>query len=892
MHEDHAEQEHRKNMTTAAANPALLASRSGARAIVECTHCTLPVPAGLVEDGAESQFCCQGCRTAYDIIHSGGLDRYYALREGALATGAITGDTGVPSADPMGPRRPVRASASRFTEFDDAKFAAIYCRKGCAGTLSADLMLEGVHCAACVWLIERLPRLVPGIVEARLDVRRSVARLTWDPARVSLSRAASVLDSLGYTPHPARGVTARSVRVNEDRRHVIRLAVAGACAGNAMLLAMALYAGMFDGIEAAYKTLFEWTSVLIGMVSLLWPGRVFLRSAWAAIRTRTMNLDLPISLGLVAGALWSIVAAIRGTGEVYFDSLSVLVFLLLVGRFIQHRQQRWAGDAVEMLFALTPTSARVVRDGEIVVVPVESLAAGDHFEVRAGETFAADGVITEGSSKVDASLLTGESKPVSANAGDRVAAGSVNVSARVMVRAEATGEDTRVGRLMKLVQESAERKAPIVRLADKAAGWFVAGMLAASAVTFLIWVGRDVHAAVNNAAALLIVTCPCALGLATPLVLTVALGRAARRGIMIKGGDAIERLSKAGELLLDKTGTVTEGRTALVEWTGDSEALALAAELERQSSHPVARALAAAGRDLAPAGAELAAGVADVTETPGFGIEGTVGGLWVVVGSPAFAEKTLGADVAEIARPAETAFAAAGLTPVVIAVAGKVRGVAGLGDPVREDAAGSIAAMTAAGWKVGILSGDHPGVVRSVAGGVGLSPLDARGGASPEDKLARVRDAVEREERGRPIVMVGDGVNDAAALAAASAGIAVHGGAEASLAAADVYINTPGLTPLVELLSASRRTMRTIRVTLGVSILYNVLAAVLSATGNINPLVAAILMPASSLTVLTIAYRARTFSKWPMGHRVNWPNARGGVVRGGAAGVGAVQAAV
>lgn len=814
------------------------AARKGAAAAPAtpaCDHCGLPVPAGLVEAGAERQFCCRGCRTAYEVIHGCGLERYYRLREADGAEAA-----------------PAKGTGARYGQFDDPTFDALYCREVDGGLKQAELLLEGVHCAACVWLVERLPKVVPGVVESRLDLRRALVRVTWDPARVKLSAIGRTLDSLGYAPHPARDASARSVRRIEDRRHLVRLAVAGACAGNVMLLALALYAGVFDAIEPQYVALFRWTSMLISLVSLAWPGSVFFRGAIAALRTRTVHLDIPIALGLAAGGLWSVVSTIRGEGEIYFDSLSVLVFALLVGRFIQHRQQRWSADALELLFSLTPSSARLVDEaGTVREVPIEAVGRGDTVEVLAGESVPVDGVVVRGRSTIDQSLLTGESRPVSVREGDSVSAGAVNLSERLHVRVEATGEDTRVGRLMRIVERCAAERAPIVRMADRIAGWFLAGMIALAAVTLGVWLAIEPTAALGHAAALLIVTCPCALGLATPLAVTVALGRAAQRGILIKGGDPLEQLSRPGTIFLDKTGTITQGRTALVRWHGDDDARLLAASLESASSHPIARAIVAAVADARLPAPESAA------ETTGRGITGRVGGREVAVGSPAFI-RGLGAEAPAWLDDVEREILRDGLTPVLVAVDGRIVAAAALGDPIRPDAAASIAELRRLGWRVGILSGDHPEVAQAVARAVGVDPEEARGGLTPEDKLAAVRDAGARGGDG-PVVMVGDGVNDAAALAAATVGIAVQGGAEASLSAADVYLNRPGLAPILELLTGSRRTLGVIRRNLAASLVYNGVAATLAVTGVITPLIAAVLMPASSLTVLTLSYRSRTF---------------------------------
>jgi Cu2+-exporting ATPase len=615
-----------------------------------------------------------------------------------------------------------------------------------------------------------------------------------------------------------------------------------------MTLSFALYGGVFTGIEAQYSVLFRFVSMMIALVSLVWPGSIFFRGAWAALRTRTAHLDLPIALGLIAGGVAGTVNVVLDRGEVYFDSLTMLVFLLLVGRWIQRRQQRWAADAVELLFSLTPSFARRIEGDGVAEVPVEALTPGDAVEIRAGECVPTDGVVLEGRSSIDQSLLSGESRPRRVEPGDEIHAGTANLGACVRVRVEAVGDRTRVGRLMQLVEQCSRQRAPIVRFADRVAGWFVVVVLSLAVITFGLWLWLDAGRAVDHAVALLIVTCPCALGLATPLAVTIALGRAARRRILVKGGSALELLARRGTILLDKTGTLTAGRAAVVSFVGDEDVRSLVAALETHSSHPLARALVEAFGD------DASASVADVEQSTGGGLVGTVDGHRLIVGSPKFV-RCRDVEVPGDMDTAQRDTVGRGLTPVLAAVDGRCVAVIGLGDPIRDDAADALRSLKDLGWQPRILSGDHADVVRAVGRTLGIAEEDAIGNAAPEEKVAYVRAAAETE----PVVMVGDGINDAAALSAATVGVAVQGGAEASLAAADVYLDQPGLTPIVELMHASRRTVRTIHRSLAVSLCYNAVAASLAVAGVIGPLVAAILMPISSFTVLALAYTSRTF---------------------------------
>ena len=798
---------------------------AGVATAVACAHCELDVPAGLVDRAEARQFCCAGCRTAYAILHEHGLDAYYALGE----------------------RRelPVQPSGRTFEEFDHAAFHELYVRRTPEGLARTELYLEGVHCASCVWLVERVPFVVPGVARAELDVRRALARVVWDDSRTPLSAIARALDQLGYRPHPFRGVRAEAMRRREDHAMLVRIGVAGAIAGNVMLAALALYSG-WTGMEAEYARLFRWTSLVLTTIALLWPGRVFFTGALGALRTRALHMDVPIALALAVGLARGAVNTVRDAGPVYFDGLATLVFALLVGRYLQQRGQRFAADSAELLQSLAPGAARVVEGDTVREVPSAALLPGMTLEVRAGDTLAADGVVESGASAVDQSLLTGESRPVSVSAGSSVFAGTLNIASPLRVRVSAAGEGSRLAAILRQAEDSLGRRAPVVLLANRIAGWFVAAVLVLGAVTLGLWWSRDAERAVDNAIALLIVTCPCALALATPLAVSVAVGRAARAGILVKGGDALERLAHPGLLLLDKTGTVTEARTALVEWDGPEWVRPLVLALERGSAHPLAEGFRRAWPDV------RAPQAAATSHIQGGGIAGEVCGRQVAVGSPRFVRgQDIGGDTLALADES--------LTPVLVAVDGEVVAIAGFGDPVRADAAAAIATLRSRGWRIALLSGDAPAVVAAVAPRLGLDPASCTGGATPEDKLR----VVQRAAAAGPVVMVGDGVNDAAAIAAATVGVGVHGGAEACLANADVYLTRAGLAPLVELTDGAARTMRVIRRNILFSLAYNVVGATLAITGTITPLVAAILMPASSLTVVLASWRSATFREAP-----------------------------
>jgi Cu2+-exporting ATPase len=804
-------------------------SGAGRGATVPCAHCGSPSP---VPAPGDFGYCCNGCRVAHASV--------------AMLACPVSSQP-LPDTN----ERPPAASPTAQV-LDTPEFLSQHARVDPAGIAQIELAIRGMHCAACVWRIEALPEQLPGVIESRVQFRRGRLSLVFDSTRISLGKIAQRLELMGYPVGPV-SQAASVQRRDVERTSMIRMAVAGACAGNAMVLAFALYAGLFDGMAPVYREGFRWGSLAVTGISLLWPGMVFFRSAWAAIRTGSINLDGPIALALLAGGLWSTVSTITGHGEVYFDSVSVLIFALLVGRYVQQRQQRWAADSVELLFSLTPQSARRVKaDGSVEVIPTQSLERGDLVEVLAGDSFPCDGQIVSGHTSVDTSLLTGESLPRSCEAGDEVFAGAVNVASTVRCLTTASGADTRVAKLMALVEDNSSRKAPIVQFADKVGSIFLTGMLLLAAATFIFWFSSGMLPAMENAVALLVVTCPCALGLATPLAFTLAIGRAARQGILIKGGDAVQHMAgSSGILFLDKTGTITDGKMSVVHWSGSQKLANTVAAIERGSTHPVGVALAAMARHI-PGSIDDA--IESVTNVPGSGIRAQVGFTEILVGSENFARAHATTLPSDLIASAST-WSAQGLTPVFVVVDGCLQAVAAVGDTIRKDSCTVIGELRRFGWDCRILSGDNPGVVRHVAALCGIS--DARGGVTPEEKLAIVATAAAQ---GRT-VMVGDGVNDAAALAAAHVGVSVHGGAEASLAAADIYLAKPGLSSMLTLIRGSRHTLRTIKITLAASSLYNIAAATVAMTGHMHPIIAALIMPLSSLTAVGICVAAGSFKE-------------------------------
>lgn len=796
--------------------------------LTPCDHCGIPAPAGAVQavGDAEGTFCCSGCATAYALIHSCGLEAFYGFADET---------------------RTVQSKPLRYAEFDRTDFLEAHSTLETNGDRVVTLGIDGMHCAACVWLLERLPQVVPGVSEARVNWRRATLTVHWTPGEAQLSSIADRVAKLGYRPFPLVSETTARGDQAGNRSRVVQLALAFAAAGNNMLIATGLYLGAFSHMSDGMLGLLRWASCIVGLFSLLGPGRTFFRGALAALRSRSPHMDLPVALGLAIGGIAGLINTVLGRGEIYFDTLSVLVFLLLLGRWMQVRQQDRAASALDVLYRVTPRIAHRVDDDGVHDVPGDVLVVGDRVEVRVGDVVPADGEVIGGETTCDQSVLTGESVPVTLRVGDDAAAGTTNLGAVIRLRVRAVGAATRIGSVLEEVERASSERAPIVRFADRIAGWFVAYVLLAAGITFAAWFSLDASVAVDHTVALLIVACPCALGLATPLAISVALGRAARRKILVKGGEALQHLSKPGRLWLDKTGTITQGEMTVVHWHGDDTDFARLAALETQVVHPIATAVVRHAERL---GLTLPRGNAEAGTG---GVMGTVDGHRLVAGHAGFVAEACGAPIPDAFMKPATEWVHEGHSPLFVARDGQVVGVCALGDPIRDDARATVDALRERGWSVGILSGDHPSVVRSVGIQLGLDPESCRGGLLPQDKVR----IVEKRESSGPTVMVGDGVNDSGALMAATVGVAVRNGAEASMRAAPVYLGRPDLSALLELLDGARNTVKTIRITLGISLAYNAIAVTLAGLGTMSPLVAALLMPASSLSVIAVAVSRR-----------------------------------
>lgn len=803
-----------------------------------CFHCGLPVPpharVDAVVDGAERGFCCLGCRSVCEAIYAAGLEGFYQRTpEGSLL------------APPPEPPKDVG-----MYDLDEVQAEYI---SDLGQMREVNLLVEGIHCAACVWLIERTLARVDGVLEANVNLSGKRLHVRWDNERVHLSDIIARLAAIGYASVPFDPDAAEGSIKKQNRTMLFRLAFAGFTMMNLMWVSIALYAGADEG---EFRGLFHWIGFALATPTLLYSGWPFLRGAWTGLKNLHPTMDLPIAIGASVTYLYSAYVTLSGNdaGEVYFDTVVNFIFVILIGRYLEAMSKRHAVAATQRLMDLQPRVATLLEEAGERVVPIRAVKQGDTVLVRAGNKIPVDGSVLEGRSSVDESMLSGESEPVAKARGDTVKAGTINVHSALTVRVEGTLANTALGRIIALVEEAQASKAPIQSIADRIVPWFVVATLTLAALTFAYWVSSDFEVALTAATAVLIITCPCAFGLATPMAIAVASGQGARHGILVKNGEVLETLSHVDHVVFDKTGTLTEGRMRVREivhrGADEDELLGLAAAAERYSEHPVGQAVVEEAETRHLSFRDL--GVSDFASEPGYGVMAAVQGRTVLLGTLAWlARQGLDPDAALEAKA--RGFEERAISCIHMALEGEHVAVFAVADRLRPDAAGLVEALRQAGIHMTLLSGDRRRVAEAVAEQLG--GMDVIAEVLPQDK-DRVIGTLQSE--GQKVAMVGDGVNDAPALIRADVGIAVGSGTDVSVECADIVLMSDELDNVRLSLLLSRRTLRTIRQNIGISVLYNVIMVPLAMAAYVTPLVAAIAMPISSLAVIGNAARIRT----------------------------------
>jgi Cu2+-exporting ATPase len=701
------------------------------------------------------------------------------------------------------------------------------------GTAHMDLAVEGVACAACVHKIEGSLKQLPGVVTARLNFTNRRLAVEWREDEIAAVDVIAALEDIGYRAHPFQ---ADSVETEEARhsRHLVKcLAVAGFGAMNIMLLSVSVWSGATD-MPQETRDFFHWLSALIALPAAAYAGQPFFQSAWRAIRTRALNMDVPISLGVLLALGMSLVETASHAEHAYFDSAMMLLFFLLCGRALDHAMRRKTRAVAGNLAALKAEFAHRFDGAELVRVPAATLKAGDRLLVRPGDRVPADGVVLSGNSAVDESLVTGETARRTIAAGAMIHAGSVNFSGTLTLRVTAAGSGTLIDEVERLLEKAVAAKSRYVRLADRAARLYAPVVHTTAALTFTGWLaaGASVHDAIVTAIAVLIITCPCALALAIPAVQVVASGALFRAGVILNAGDAIERLSEVDTVVFDKTGTLTlpEPRVANAAAI-DPAVLQRAARLALSSRHPLAAAVAKEAHERAPFDGAI--------EEPGQGVRAMIDGSEARLGSPGFCGVTIPEPVA---HDASTIAFSHGGRSVVLSVR----------QALRHDAVETATALRALGLELVILSGDRAEAVGPIASALGIAAW--RGGLRPAAKIVAI-EALKAE--GRRVLMVGDGLNDAPALAAAHVSLSPISAADITQAQADAVFLSERLGPVRDTIVIARRARRLMQQNLLLAVIYNAIAVPIAILGLVTPLIAAAAMSGSSILVTLNALRAR-----------------------------------
>ena len=809
-----------------------------------CFHCsqTVDTPGRWTVriDGALRETCCAGCRAVAQAIVDAGMEDYYRHRTGTATTPAAVPDEIAKLAlydEPELQQRFVRASGERS---------------------EATLMLEGLRCGACVWLIERTLAAQPGVESAAVNFATERAVLRWDPSRTRLSTLLARVMAVGYRalPYDAQQREAQLARTTKSLFK--RMFVAGIGMMQVMMYAVPVYTAAPGEIDWPFEQLMRWASFLLTIPVVLYAAQPFFSGALRDLRARSLGMDVPVALGVGAAFAASTWATLTRQGEVYFDSVTMFVFLLLAARYLEWVARRRASRAVDAMAAALPERAERVPDrrlaeGEcappeavLAAAPLESVPAarlqpGDLLRVSAGARIPVDATLLYGRTAIDQSLLTGESQPVARNAGDALPGGAINAGPPVWVQVLRASADSTLSTVERLIERAALDKPAIARLADRIASRFVLALLGLAFMVLAVWWWIDPTRAIPIAIAVLVVSCPCALSLATPAALAAATGAATRRGALTATGVALESLAGCTDVVFDKTGTLTEGRPRLIgvdtfDGTQPEQARRLAAALEAGSAHPLANALRAGAEDARGDGAT------GLVSVPGRGVEGSVDGLALRLGSAAF--------VSEWATLPEVVPSNGSEVWLVAHHRPMARFI--LRDTLRADAAAALARLRGHGLRIHLLSGDHEAAVAACAGELDITSYAAA--ASPADKLAFVR---ALQAQGRRVLMVGDGINDAPVLAVADASLAVGEATALAKTAADAVLLSSDLTLVPDLLQLARQTGRVIAQNLGWASLYNLVAIPAAALGLVPPWLAAIGMSGSSLLVGGNALRLR-----------------------------------
>ncbi len=807
-----------------------------------CFHCGLDIPAGtrfsakVLEE--KRKMCCAGCAAVAEAIVDSGQESFYRHRTEYAPRGTVV----------------LPDFLKELEVYDNPEIQKSFVVERSENTREASLLLEGITCAACVWLNEKQIAGLDGVISVQINYATHRVQLIWDEATIRLSDILAAIRSIGYSAHPYDPNQQHKLLQTERKNAIRRIGVAGVLGMQIMMLSVALYFGDWVGIADNYRRLFYWAAFILCGPILIYSARPFFAAAFRDIKNGQTGMDIPVALGLTIAFAASVLTTVRGAGHVYYDSVAMFVFFLSTARFFEFRAREHSADVNERLTRVTPATAhRLSRvDGKTETVAVAELIPCDQVRVFAGEIVPTDGVIVSGVSSVDESLLSGESLPRSCKAGDQVVGGSVNAESPILVRVESVGEETVLSHMLRLMQRAQSEKPAVAISANKIAGWFVSGILTLAVLSGVGWYLAGNERWLEIVISLLVVTCPCALSLATPAALTAATGALASAGILVTRGHALETLSKITDFCFDKTGTLTDGRLNLRKLRNysslsDQEVLRLAAALEQDSEHLLGKALRAAAQHQ---GLDVESiQVKDSRNFPGQGVSADIAGKKYSVGNSDFVASDSNAC---LSRQELERLGSEGYSVVLLGGEGEILAGFLFGDEIRPDAAELISELHERQISVHLLTGDTASAAQRIAGETGIKQVVFR--MHPNEKLRYLK---KLQSEDKVVAMIGDGINDSPILAGAQVSIAMGSATQLAKFNADIVLMSNALGTLRDGLRHAVKTVAVIRQNLAWALVYNLIAVPAAIAGYVSPWMAAIGMSLSSLLVVLNSARLR-----------------------------------
>ncbi len=795
---------------------------------IRCDHCHLEFDKSvMIEDeiGDEKKyFCCKGCQGIYHLLKSEGFDSFYEkLGDNKLTPAQIK-------------------EKEDLQKYDLEGFKKKYIKKRKDGFYEIYLIIEGIHCSACVWLNEKVLHQTPGIIEAVINYTNNKAKVVWDPDEIKLSQIIEKIRSIGYNAYPYDPKLQEERAVKQRRDYYGRILVGVFATMNIMWIAVAQYVGFFTGMRGDIKNVLNIAEFVLATPTLFYSGWVYFKGAYYGLKNRFINMDLLVSTGATLAYIYSIYAMVTRKGEVYFDSVTMIITFVLVGKYLEVLSKKQAVDTLDTLITTAPTEVTVIKEGQKSLIPVENVEIGDIIELKPGEEAVIDGVIISGSALFDESSLTGESEPVLKKEKDRVLSGSICIDSPVRYEATKDFSTSLLSTISALLEESISKKPKIEKLANVVSGYFSVTILTISILTFIGWyfIIGDFEKALIVAISVIVIACPCALGLATPMATLLGISTAAKKGILFKEAALLETMAKSDTLVLDKTGTITKGQPSVVFFEKfDGFKPEILYSLLISSNHPISKGVV---RYLKERFQELReVEIENIKNIQAKGLEGVFEGKEVLAGN------------LELLKDKGIDFSLESENSVLIfAINREVKAVFELRDEIKEEAAYAIGKIKEMGIDVVMLTGDNENAAKKVAKEVGIEKFYAK--LLPQDKLFYIE---KFHKEGKIVVMAGDGINDSLALSCSDIAIAMGSGADIAVSVSDVVLLEENVKNIYFAYKIARRSFKTVKENLILSVIYNVFAVPLAVLGYVNPLVAALSMSLSSLLVVGNSFRIR-----------------------------------